>query len=76
MISYEKLKTILDTKFPPATQAEARKCWEASGEIAHCYMLASMTNILYKKLKSYKTAKVILDMLEDMFRGQTAISFL
>ncbi|KAH1122483.1 hypothetical protein J1N35_005643 [Gossypium stocksii] len=74
LISYKKLKTILDTKFPPATQAEARKCWEVSDEIAHYYMLASMTNILYKQIESYKIVKAILDKLEDMFRGQATLA--
>ncbi|KAK5833497.1 uncharacterized protein LOC128292679 [Gossypium arboreum] len=70
----EKLKAILDTKCPLATQAEARKFWEEFDKIAYCYMLASMTNTLYKQLESCKTAKVILDKLEDMFGGQATLA--
>ncbi|XP_016752737.1 uncharacterized protein [Gossypium hirsutum] len=73
-LSYEKLKTVLDNKCLPATQAEARKSWEEFDEIAHCYMLESMTSTLYKKLKSCKIAKEILDKLEDMFGGQAALA--
>ncbi|XP_040940684.1 uncharacterized protein [Gossypium hirsutum] len=73
VLSYEKLKTVLDTKCPSTTQAEARKCWEERNEIARCYMLTSMTNTLYKQLESCKTAKVILDKLEDMFGGQATL---
>ncbi|KAH1091930.1 hypothetical protein J1N35_019187 [Gossypium stocksii] len=35
VLGYEKLKSILDNKFPPATQAETRKCWEESDEIGN-----------------------------------------
>lgn len=74
VLSCEKLKKVLDIKCPSATQAEARKCQEESDEIAHYYMLASVTNSLYKQLESYKTAKAILDKLEDMFRGQATLA--
>lgn len=30
VLSCEKLKTVLDTKCPPATQVKARKYWEES----------------------------------------------
>ncbi|KAK5825315.1 hypothetical protein PVK06_020133 [Gossypium arboreum] len=70
IMSCEKLKKILNNKCPPVTQGKARKCWEESNEIAHCYMLASVSNTIYKQLKSCKTAKVILDKLEDLFEGQ------
>ncbi|XP_052489854.1 uncharacterized protein LOC128042529 [Gossypium raimondii] len=73
VLSCEKLKTVLDTNCPPATQDEARKRWEEFDEIAHCYMLASVTNILYKQLESCKNAKAILDKLEDIFEGQAAL---
>ncbi|KAK5819606.1 hypothetical protein PVK06_024622 [Gossypium arboreum] len=55
--SCEKLKTIIDNKCPPATQAKPRKHWEEFDEIACCYLLASMIKTLYKQLESYKTAK-------------------
>ncbi|XP_016700095.1 uncharacterized protein [Gossypium hirsutum] len=73
-MGYEKLKTVLDTKCHLATQAEARKHWEEFDEIAHCYMLASMTNTMHKQLKSCKTTKEILDKLEDMFGGQATLA--
>ncbi|KAH1030720.1 hypothetical protein J1N35_042894 [Gossypium stocksii] len=74
ILSYKKLKTFLDNKCPLATQVEPRKCWEESNEIACCYMLASMTNTFYKQLESCKTAKVILDKLEDMLRCQVVLA--
>ncbi|KAK5785603.1 hypothetical protein PVK06_040205 [Gossypium arboreum] len=74
VLSYEKLKIVFNTKFPPATQAEARNCWKEFDEIARCYVLASVTSTLYKQLKSCKSAKVSLDKLEDMFRGQAAFA--
>ncbi|XP_016690877.1 uncharacterized protein [Gossypium hirsutum] len=70
VLSCEKLKIVLVTKCPPATQTEARKHWEESDEIVRCYMLSSVTNSLYKQLKSYKTAKMIVDNQENMFRGR------
>ncbi|KAH1129899.1 hypothetical protein J1N35_001277 [Gossypium stocksii] len=76
VLSCKKLKTFLDTKCPPATQAEAKKHWEKSDEIAHCYMLTSVTNTQYKQLESYKTAKAIIDKLEDMFGSQAATTSL
>ncbi|KAK5825131.1 hypothetical protein PVK06_019935 [Gossypium arboreum] len=47
---------------------------EESDEITHCYLLASVTNTLYKQLESCKTAKVILDKLGDMFGGQATLA--
>ncbi|KAH1063933.1 hypothetical protein J1N35_028920 [Gossypium stocksii] len=70
VMNCEKLKIVLNTKCLPTTQAKARKRWDKSDEIFHCYMLASVTNTLYKQLESCKTGKAILDKLEDMFRGQ------
>ncbi|XP_016742996.1 uncharacterized protein [Gossypium hirsutum] len=75
-LSCEKLKTVLDTKCPPAIQVEARKCWEESNELTCCYMLASMTNTLYKQLESCKTTKAIQGKLEDMFGSQAALEVL
>ncbi|XP_016747385.1 uncharacterized protein [Gossypium hirsutum] len=74
VLSCKKLKTGLHTKCPSITQVEARKHWEESDEIVRCYMMASMTSTLYKQLKSCKTAKTILDKLEDMFGGQAPLA--
>ncbi|KAH1122148.1 hypothetical protein J1N35_005308 [Gossypium stocksii] len=60
--------------YPPTTQVETRKRWEEYDKIARCYMLASVTSTLYKQPKSCKTAKVILDKLEDMFGGQATLA--
>ncbi|KAK5785258.1 hypothetical protein PVK06_039825 [Gossypium arboreum] len=57
----------LDNKCLLTTQAKARKGWKKYDDIGCCYVLASMTNTLYKQLESYKIAKAILDKLEDMF---------
>ncbi|KAK5842909.1 hypothetical protein PVK06_005328 [Gossypium arboreum] len=74
VLTYRNLKIVLDNKCPPTTQIEARKSCEESNEIACRYMLASVTRTLYKQLESYKTAKAILDKLEDMSRGQAALA--
>ncbi|KAH1047112.1 hypothetical protein J1N35_037896, partial [Gossypium stocksii] len=70
----DKLKTVLDNKWPSTTQVGAKKCWEEFDEITHCFMLTSVTSTLYKQLESCKTAKAILDKLEDMVRGQVALA--
>ncbi|KAH1039912.1 hypothetical protein J1N35_041655 [Gossypium stocksii] len=74
VLSCEKLKTVVDTKCPSTIQAEARKRKEESDKITRGYMLESMTNTLYKQLKSYEIAKEILVKLEDMFRGQAVLA--
>lgn len=71
----EKHKIVLNIKCLLATQAKVRKCWQESDEIAHCYMLASMTNTLYKQLESCKISKVILHKLKDMFGGQATLTW-
>ncbi|KAK5842805.1 hypothetical protein PVK06_005201 [Gossypium arboreum] len=74
ILSCEKPKIVLHNKCPPATQVEARKYWEESDKIAHCYKLARVTSVLYKQLENCKTTKAILHKLEDMFRGQAALA--
>ncbi|KAK5775268.1 hypothetical protein PVK06_043141 [Gossypium arboreum] len=60
-------------KYPSGTQVEVRLRWKESNEIAHCYVLASVTSTLYKQPERCKIAKDILDKLEDMFRGQVIL---
>ena len=48
--------------------------WKESNDIARCYMLASMNNALQKQHESYKTAREIMDNLEDMFGGQESLA--
>ncbi|XP_012477699.1 uncharacterized protein LOC105793323 [Gossypium raimondii] len=74
ILTCEKLKKFIHNKCPLSIQVEASKRWEKSVEIAHCYMLANVTHTLYKKLESCKTAKAILDKLEDMFGGQATLA--
>ncbi|XP_016684034.1 uncharacterized protein [Gossypium hirsutum] len=74
VLSYEKLKIVLDNKCLSATQAKARKYQEEFDEIACCYMLESVASTLYKKLENCKAAKEILDKLEDMFGGQATLA--
>ncbi|XP_012448718.1 uncharacterized protein LOC105771881 [Gossypium raimondii] len=73
-LSCEKLKTVHENECPLVTQVEVRKLWEESDEIASYYMLASVTNTLYKQLESCKNAKAILDKPEDMFGGQATLA--
>ncbi|KAK5770881.1 hypothetical protein PVK06_047038 [Gossypium arboreum] len=67
--SCEKLKTVLDNKYPPATEAEARKRWKESNEIARCYKLERVTRTLYKKLESYPRIKTTLQWYRDIHFG-------
>ncbi|KAK5845800.1 hypothetical protein PVK06_002029 [Gossypium arboreum] len=74
VLIYEKLKIVLDNKFPLANQVEVGARWKESDKIACCYMLTSVTSTLFKHLESCDSSKAILNKLEDMFRGQAALS--
>ncbi|KAK5770790.1 uncharacterized protein LOC108461998 [Gossypium arboreum] len=74
VMSCEKLKTVIDTKCPPTTQADVGKSWEESDEISRCYMLASMTNTLYENLESCETTKTILEKLKNMLGGKATLA--
>ncbi|KAH1121821.1 hypothetical protein J1N35_004981 [Gossypium stocksii] len=72
---------VLDSKCPLANQAKARTPWRGYDEINRYYVLASMTNILFKQLKSCDSVKKGLNKLEDMFKegrenmlGETRLS--
>ena len=45
--------------------------WHEADELAHCYMLASMSNILQKQCESIATAKEILGYLQKLFGEQS-----
>ena len=49
---------------------EAYKTWMRSDEIARCYILASMNNVLQQQ-HSHFTAKSMMNNLADMFGDQT-----
>ncbi|KAH1032199.1 hypothetical protein J1N35_044373 [Gossypium stocksii] len=48
VLNYEKLKIIIDNKFPSVTQVEARTRCKESNKTACCYMLSSATSTVYK----------------------------
>ena len=50
---------------------EAYKTWMRSDEIARCYILASMNNVLQQQHSHFETTKSMMNNLADMFGDQT-----
>ncbi|KAL5577570.1 hypothetical protein UlMin_019269 [Ulmus minor] len=76
VLSFEKHKYILEKTCPPIPNENAPRVelmvyanWLDSNEIASCYMMASMNNVLQKQYQGYKTAREIMDNVEDMFHA-------
>ncbi|XP_024031025.1 uncharacterized protein LOC112094433 [Morus notabilis] len=77
VLTFEKLNFILNTPCPPEPLVDAPneiflayQCWKDSNDMARCYMMASMSTVLQVQHEDYKTARQIMDNLEDMFGGQ------
>ena len=52
-------------------EKKAYKTWMRSDEIARCYILASMNNVLQQQHSHFETAKSMMNNLADMFGDQT-----
>ncbi|KAL5579546.1 hypothetical protein UlMin_011988 [Ulmus minor] len=80
VISFEKHKYVLGKDCPPIPNENspsgellAYANWLDSNEIARCYMMADMTSVLQKQHEGYKTAREIMNNVEDMFSGQSLL---
>ena len=70
--NYVDWKRNFDIANEDSTQEEkdALAAWLRSDEIARCYILASMNNVLQQQHRDYETATDILYNLQEMFGGQ------
>ena len=50
---------------------EAYASWKQSDEVARCYILASMSNVLQQQHVGIESAKDIMHNLAELFGGQT-----
>lgn len=76
VLTVEKHKYVLTTPCPPVPAANARQAekdaheaWLRSDEVAKCYCLASMSNVLQQSHKEYDTTFDLLNNLHEMFGG-------
>ncbi|XP_028083133.1 uncharacterized protein LOC114284432 [Camellia sinensis] len=77
----EKLNHVLTTDppaFPEADatneQREAAWKWHEADDVAKCYILASMTNVLQKQHEGVPTAKDMMVNLKEMFGEHSRIA--
>ena len=76
VLAVEKHRYVFDTPCPECPTDEnpdpnsAYLKWIETDEIAHIYMMASMSKSLQMQHERYKTAAEIMLNLEDMFDGQ------
>ena len=76
VLTVDKHKWVLTTPCPQtnddSTQEEkdVLAAWLRSDEIARCYILASMNNVLQQQHRDYETATDMLYNLHEMFGGQ------
>ena len=81
VLSFEKHKYVLENDSPsvPKENASSEESmafdnWINSNEIARCYMMASMNNVLQKQYEGYLNARdIIMQNIEDMFGGQSVL---
>ncbi|GMP58885.1 hypothetical protein CsSME_00022388 [Camellia sinensis var. sinensis] len=78
VLAAEKLNHVLTTDppaFPEADatdeQREAVRKWHEADDVAKCYILASMTNVLQKQHGGVPTAKDMMVNLKEMFGEQS-----
>ncbi|KAK6130912.1 hypothetical protein DH2020_035348 [Rehmannia glutinosa] len=77
VLTAEKLKFVLTKPCPTvptaessAEQKEAYDKWTHSDEMARCYILGSISNVLQQKHQSMSTATEIMESLREMFEHQ------
>ncbi|KAL5582940.1 hypothetical protein UlMin_015382 [Ulmus minor] len=80
VLSFEKYKYLLEKDCPPIPKENASSeeslafdSWVNSNEIACCYMMVSMNNVLQKQHEGYLNARDIMHNVEDMFGGQSVL---
>ena len=77
VLTVEKHKYVLTTPCPPepnddSTQEEkdAYSAWSRSDEVAKCYILASISNVLQQQHRNMETAADIITNIQEMFGDQ------
>ena len=78
VLTFEKHNFVLLEACPPKLVANAAKAirdaydkWITSNDMAHCYMLASMSNVLQQQHHEMQTAADIMASLQAIF-GETS----
>ncbi|XP_028114433.1 uncharacterized protein LOC114312403 [Camellia sinensis] len=78
VLTAEKLNYVLTTDPPMLLEADATDeqhedtgKWHEADDVAKCYILASMTNVLQKQHEGVPTAKDIMVNLKEMFGEQS-----
>ncbi|KAL5562855.1 hypothetical protein UlMin_032602 [Ulmus minor] len=78
VLTSERYKFVLLEACPPEPAANAAKAireaydkWIASDDMARCYMLASMSNVLQQQYQGMRTAADVMTSLQAMF-GETS----
>ena len=80
VLSFEKHKYVLEKYCPPLPKENASSKesmafdnWVNLNEIARCYMMAIMNNVLQKQHEGYLNARDIMHNIEDIFGGQSVL---
>ncbi|KAL5559350.1 hypothetical protein UlMin_035561 [Ulmus minor] len=80
ILSFEKHKYVLekDCQCVPKENASSEESmnfdnWVNSNEIARCYIMASMNNVLQKQHEGYLNTRDIMHNVDDMFSGQSVL---
>ncbi|XP_022891748.1 uncharacterized protein LOC111406588 [Olea europaea var. sylvestris] len=78
VLTAEKHKFVLDEvclEAPKDDSTESQKAayekWHHSDKMAHCYILASVLNVLQQKHQNMETAFDIIESLQEMFGHQS-----
>ena len=79
VLTFEKLKWVIDTPCPKEPDAKssndtlkAYNDWKDANDMARCYIMASISNVLQAQHEDYDTASDVIANLVDMFEGQVA----
>ncbi|KAL5553890.1 hypothetical protein UlMin_041291 [Ulmus minor] len=80
VLFFEKHKYVLEKKCSPIPNENAPSAelmayanWLNSNEISHCYIMASMSIVFQKQHEEHKSAREIMNNVEDMFGGQSLL---
>ena len=79
VLTFEKLKWVIDTPCPAEPDAKtsndtlkAYQDWKDANDMARCYVMASISNVLQAQHEDYDNTSDIIANLVDMFEGQVA----
>ncbi|XP_075640380.1 uncharacterized protein LOC142612145 [Castanea sativa] len=78
VLTTDKIAHVLNTEAPELAladateeQRDASNKWHEADEMAKCYILASMTNVLQKQCQGLVTAQDMMMHLKEMFGEQS-----